>query len=751
MESLSWIYIDSAVSSPETVSLCLKQRNEVGVPHRPVLQDSYFTLIISTSHRYQFRLGLNKLSTYTALKMTAASLIVLTLLTLVLYQVITSIVSFRRNLAKAKASGITYVIVPIYWLQRWWLAAHPLFLPLLARLPDSWTFWVDFTLPDTPYDYRHHVYKSLGTDTFLTVSPAGIAMYTCDPGVISQITTRRNDFPKPTKIYTSLDIYGKNVVSTEGQMWRQHRKATAAQFTEANNHIVWSETIDQALKMVSSWVGEHKIVDRVMDDTMRLSLHVISRAGFGKKLDWPEEGAEEHVDQEYNDPSKIRNEQEGADEGHAMSYTYAIHCLLDNILFQFLLPRWMLENLPFKRLKKANEAYLEWGNYMKEAVQKKKNELAEGSEGGSMDLLGEMVKGQLVGKGARGTTPLTDSEVLGNMFVFILAGHETAANSIHFSMLFLAMDPKSQREVQKDIDTIFQGRPPSEWDYDRDLPQLFGGMVGAVMNEELRLLPPVIGIPKSTIGVADQQLTVDGKSCTVPRDIYITLATTAAHRNPQYWPSGKPTFPGGKTAHPISNIDNDLEEFRPQRWLVSEDNANGASTNGHAKEQMPTEKMADAEISVNESADTSEKLYKPVRGSYLPFSEGYRSCLGRRFAQVEILAAIAVIFQNYSVELAVDKYATDEELIKMDVNDRVETWQRAAEDARELILNGMGVIISLQMRKGHVKLRLVPRGKETFPDNVDELWKEKHPELCSEKGVPGWKSWRSPAVHGLRS
>ena len=684
--------------------------------------------------------------------MGASSLVVLALLFFILYKTINRALGLRRNLAKAKASGIAYVIVPVYFLKRWWLASHRLYLPLLAKLPDSWTRWVDFTLPDWPFEYGHQVFKSVGHDTFLTVAPDGITMYTCEPAVISQITTRRNDFPKPTHIYRSLDIYGKNVVSTEGQMWRQHRKATSPPFTEANNHLVWAETIDQAQKMLNSWVG--KTVDRVMDDTMRLSLHVISRAGFGRRLEWPQEGGEENVDQTYDDPSKIRNKQEEAEEGHSMSYTYAIHCLLDNILFQFLLPRWMLEVLPIKRLKKANEAYIEWGNYMKEAVDRKKQELAEGEkEGGSMDLLGQMVKGQLVGKGARGTEPLTDSEVLGNMFVFILAGHETAANSIHFSMLYLAMDPKSQREMQKDIDNIFQGRPPSEWDYDRDLPQLFGGMVGAVLNEELRLVPPVIGIPKSTKGVPDQQLTVGGKPCTVPGGIYITLATAAAHRNPQYWPSGKPTYPGGKTAHPISNIDNDLQEFRPQRWLVSEtgESQDATSTNGHAKEEMPTEKVAGGDLGINESADTSDKLYKPMKGAYLPFSEGYRSCLGRRFAQVEVLAALAVIFQNYSVELAVDAYATDEEVLKMDVNDRAEVWQKAAEDARELMLNGLGVIISLQMRAGHVKLRLVPRGKEQFPDDVDEIWKKNHPELCSDKGVPGWRSWRSPKVHGIRS
>jgi len=126
----------------------------------------------------------------------------------------------------------------------------------------------------------------------------------------------------------------------------------------------------------------------------------------------------------------------------------------------------------------------------------------------------------------------------------------------------------------------------------------------------------------------------------------------------------------------------------------------------------------------------------------VPFSDGYRACLGRRFAQVEVLAVLAVLLQNYSVELAVDRWATDEEVIAMDEDARVEVWQKAAAHARDLLLTGLGVIISLQMRKGYVNLRFLPRGRERFPDDVDEKWKHKHPELCrGDKGDPQWTFW----------
>jgi len=633
-----------------------------------------------------------------------ASIILLTIGFAIVYLIGNLFLSLRKNVLAARKSGIHYIVVPVYFMERWWLIGHRLFLPFLKKLPPSWTRWVDFTLPEFTFDYRHEVFKRLGHDTFLTVSPGGTVMYTCEPAVISQITTRRNDFPKPTHIYTSLDIYGKNVVSTERDIWRKHRKATAPPFTEKNNHLVWHESIRQAQAMLISWVGQdgkgNRTVDRLMDDTMRLSLNVISAAGFGRRMDWPASDTEARKDETgYIDLSKIKNEDRDIDPGHTMSYTYAIHCLLDNILLQFLMPRWLLSRLPGVTLKKADEAYHEWGNYMRELLINKKADLETGqADKDTNDILTLLVKQQLVNTDAKTKGQLTESEILGNMFVLILAGHETAANSIHFSAVYLALFPESQKRLQKDLEQIFEGKEPDQWDYDRDLPQLFGGMAGAILAEELRLVPPVVGIPKSTMeGVGPQKLTVEGKECLVPADAYVSLCTGAAHRHPGYWPTSKPRLAGGHTAHPVANIDNDLEEFRPERWLLSE-SADGTTKTADG---IPVETLAKEDgLGVNESSDTSDRLFKPVKGSYLPFSDGYRACLGRRFAQVEVLAVLAVLFQNYSVELSVDKYATDAELNKMNNDEKAEVWHKAAEDVRSLLLDGLGVIITLQIRGG---------------------------------------------------
>ena len=187
-----------------------------------------------------------------------------------------------------------------------------------------------FLDPEWAWQKKFNPFKDMGSDIFIIAAPGHNSVFVADPEAITQITTRRNDFPKPIEIYGSVDIFGKNVVSTEGSIWRQHRKITSPPFTEKNNHLVWLESLHQGKSMLTSWTfgadENTKSLADIAADTMRLSLHVISRAGFGERLLWPHEevGKQELIN------------------GHTMSYKDALSTLLEYILAVMLLPRWIL-------------------------------------------------------------------------------------------------------------------------------------------------------------------------------------------------------------------------------------------------------------------------------------------------------------------------------------------------------------------------------------------------------------------------
>ncbi|KAK3671752.1 hypothetical protein LTR78_008297 [Recurvomyces mirabilis] len=596
---------------------------------------------------------------------------------------------FRINLAAAKQSGIPYFCTPVYTFNRAWLVTHRLWLPFIKALPAAYTTtWIDYLTPDFIWDKLYDTFRDLNSDVFLIVAPGANTLYVADPEAISQITTRRNDFPKPIWMYSSVDLYGKNVVSTEGANWRHHRKITSPPFTEKNNHLVWVESLHQAKSMMAGWVSPQitssgPIWD-IAGQAMRLSLHVISKAGFGVRLPWPHEEAEAEIP-----------------KGHTLSFKDALSLLLENIIVVMLTPRWLLSNSPLQIHKTANEAFKEWGQYMRDLYDEKRNEVSTGADSREgLDLMGALVKGAGItsnGKsdsGKPGKQLFTDEEIFGNAFVFTLAGHETAANTIHFSLLYLAMHPESQRRLQKDLDDILGDRPATKWDYDEDVPKLFGSMCGAVMNEQLRLIPPVIGIPKSTPKGQPQGLQVGGRHVTVPGSCYITINTAALHRNPKYWPH---------------TSEEDLLDFRPERWLVEMD----GNHEKHEEQAYAAEEGLDFD-GPDKRPDTAASLFRPAKGAYVPFSDGYRSCLGRRFAQVEILAVIAVIFKTWSVELDTSMYLPESEFATATAEKKREAWDKADARARDLLMHGMMTIITIQMRKDKVPMRFVKRGHERF-------------------------------------
>jgi cytochrome P450 len=563
-----------------------------------------------------------------------------------------------------------------------------------------------FATPDWGWAQKHTVFEKLGTDAFIIVSPGKNLVSIADPEAIAQITTRRVDFPKPIDLYGSLDVFGKNVVSTEGAIWRHHRKICSPPFTERNNRVVWQESLHQAKTMMAGWMSPDDKVSKplydVSDQAMRLSLHVISRAGFDVRLTWPhEEGSTQE-----------------APAGHKLTFKDALTNLLENLLVVLIFPKWMLKWVPHKTLNETYEAYVEWGQYMREMYVKKRGEVESGEAGDGMDLMGALVRGAGFSADTKSDSPpgspghteksagnpspskpiFSEDEILGNAFVFILAGHETAANTIHFACMFLAMHPSSQRRLQQDLDALLGDRPSDEWDYDEDVPKLFGNMAGAVMNEELRVLPPVVGIPKTTARGYAQGLTIGGKPYTIPEDSFISLSTPGAHRNPKFWPH--------------TSLE-DLNDFRPERWLLDENSSKLGSN-----DEKSTEPGPDAE-GPDQRSDTASNLFRPVKGSYVPFSDGYRSCIGRRFAQVEILAVLAVIFKTWSVELDVSMFLKDGETEETLSEERKkEVWKLADERTRELLRTGMGTIVTIQIRKGKVPMRFVKRGSERFSPEV---------------------------------
>jgi cytochrome P450 len=358
--------------------------------------------------------------------------------------------------------------------------------------------------------------------------------------------------------------------------------------------------------------------------------------------------------------------------------------------------------LPFKRTKRAADATDDYFRYINEMLDERIEAAEKLSKGTANDVEGMDLMGHLA-RESRGKSGLTRDEIVGNTFVLQVAGHETTANTLHFSCVYLACYPEAQRKMQRQIDIMFGGSDPATWDYNKHINALLASTVGAVMYETLRLIPSVPEIPKTTL--EDQPITMDGVEYIVPKGTVISLGALSAQINPRYWPTQPSKRREGE---------DDMLDFVPDRWYRP------SLTEEFSDDDDDDDEKTDSEEYRDEAGPTtSSALYRPIRGSYIPFSDGPRSCLGRRFAQTEVVATLAVIFREYSMELEVDHLASDSEVEQMPTKDRETVYHKAREQCLST-LDGARTMISLRLINGEkVPIRLVKRGQERFVDRVE--------------------------------
>lgn len=197
-------------------------------------------------------------------------------------------------------------------------------------------------MPDWVWQQRFLPFEKNG-DVLLTVSPGAIHIWLANAEAIRQVTARREAFPKPLESYRILDIFGRNVITTEGGEWRQHRKISSPGFNEKNNALVFTEACRQAKGMLAKW-GKCSTVEEAPVDVTRLTLHIISRVGFGVRLLWPGEKPDEKESARdavfsSSDPP----------EGHTMSYETSLDTLLGSLLWVILAPKWLMSKTGSKK------------------------------------------------------------------------------------------------------------------------------------------------------------------------------------------------------------------------------------------------------------------------------------------------------------------------------------------------------------------------------------------------------------------
>lgn len=148
--------------------------------------------------------------------------------------------------------------------------------------------------------------------------------------------------------------------------------------------------------------------------------------------------------------------------------------------------------------------------------------------------LGNDVLSMLITSRDEGGEGLSDDELIGQLFILFLAGHDTTKSAVAWTVFLLAQHPRILADLRDELHGVLGGAPPRN-DQMAELP-----LLDRVIKESLRLLPPapfsgrITARPTELSGVE------------IPAEMEVLISPYCLHRSPDLYP--------------------EPQRFRPERW-----------------------------------------------------------------------------------------------------------------------------------------------------------------------------------------
>ncbi len=288
-------------------------------------------------------------------------------------------------------------------------------------------------------------------------------------------------------------LLGNGLVTSEGETWKRHRKLAAPSFSKKHVALYADAMVDETARYLDG-IGQDAHVD-VHHDMMELAQAIVFRTLFGD-LEADVEGVGHAIE-------VVMEEFVPEAQGHRR-----------------LLPGW----IPTPGRRRADRAVAQIDRLMTEVI------AARRREGLGDDLLSRLIEA----RGEDGEA-FDDQALRDEAITLFVAGHETTALTLTYTMGLLAQHPEVQTALEAEVDAVLGDRGATAADMGR-LPY-----TTAVIRESMRLLPPVWAIGREAI---DDVVIGDIE---VPRGTQLLIPIWVLHRDPRWF--------------------DDPETFEPARWL----------------------------------------------------------------------------------------------------------------------------------------------------------------------------------------
>lgn len=267
------------------------------------------------------------------------------------------------------------------------------------------------------------------------------------------LVANRDNYMKDQILRSLRVIFGDSILVSEGEKWRRNRRLMAPAFHRraiASYAETMAECAERAMQRLPR--GEPFSIQRLaMETTLDIVLGCMFSAPLGDRAQVVADGVE-----------------------GAIRYADLVVRMTGKV------PLW----LPLPRVIAVKKAMKDIGGVVDEIVEQRR---AEGVE--RDDLLGLL----LAARDEEGAQ-LSDDQIREECITLLLAGHETTALLITYTMQLLGRFPYALEPVLDELENVLGGRTPT---FD-DVPKLTE--LDRLIKESLRLYPPAAIIGRTALG-----------------------------------------------------------------------------------------------------------------------------------------------------------------------------------------------------------------------------------------------------------
>lgn len=421
-----------------------------------------------------------------------------------------------------------------------------------------------------------------------------------DATLFKQILNDMVSFPKSKGFYDAYSIVvGRSIVNRAGKQWQKQRRILTPLFQSKKLESYVKIMIDSTKYCLSKFkdASNDGKVDVVLFDNKDFKdvvLRSILHVAFGSHCDL----------QDLSTNYRALWE--------SMKIWVPVHLVFGAFTRYVPIP-WSLFGLTpvFESMANLNEitrSYIE---------KQRKILMSDGESEAPKDLITMLVHAQL-NEVPDGLEPITDDLIMDEVNAFLLAGHDTATNSISMCMQLIAEYPELQELIHCEIDKGFANQSLDSFQNFEMIEKTFP-LVLATFKETLRLCPPV---PVFDRYIPDEVML--GK-VRIPAETTILLWNINVHRCTKTW--------------------NNAECFIPERFLDE----------GQCGSCRP---------SFKNYVGSAKAVLERNSFAFIPFLGGSRKCIGIRFVYQEAILLLAAVLQEYDATLVQRGYMAFEATVK---------------------------------------------------------------------------------------